>query len=361
MRSSKRLHHVDLNILPSTLIIGAGMAGLTAARQLVQNGHAVTLLDKGRGVGGRMATRRMTDATPPARADHGIPFVTPQTPAFQALLNQLVAKGVASHWSHTGPTNSAADLGYIGIGGMNAVAKDLANGLTIHTSETVVRIGTRPTGWQVETESGSLYRADWLLVTIPAPQALSLLKQSGLTVGEIIRQSLEQVVYQPGIAVLALLNCPSQIPAPGFIIPADENARPSGFDGRMLLIDNGQKGISQQTTVTVLLDTDTSQARFDADLPTAGQGALAELENWIPASAVTSVQVHRWRFSLPEKQVDGWFLEAETPFPLLFGGDGFSGAEPHLSQWPNGLESAFWSGLKMAERLMQVGQDTRTT
>ena len=328
------------------------MAGLTAARHLVQHGHTVTILDKGRGVGGRMATRRMTDTDPPARADHGLPYVTPQTPEFQALLDQLVDEDVMIRWLPSDSADTTTSPGYAGVDGMNAVAKHLSDGLIVHTSETVVRIGTRAAGWQVETESGNLYRVDNLLVTIPAPQALTLLKRSGLTLSEADHTALQQIAYQPCIAILASLNQTSQIPAPGVVVPADETAQPTGFDGRTMLIDNGQKGIPGPPTVTVLLNAEDSQTHFDDDLNAVGQRVLTGLSRWIPAESVESVQVHRWRFSQPSTQVNGWFLDAKMPFPLLFGGDGFSGQEPLLSQWPNGLGSAYWSGRKMAERLL---------
>jgi len=338
--------------LTSTLIIGAGMAGLTAARHLVQHGHTVTLLDKGRGVGGRMATRRMTDTDPPARADHGLPYVTPQTPEFQALLDQLVDEGVMTRWLRSDAANNTTAAGYAGVDGMNAVAKHLADGLTIHTGEAVVRMGTRVAGWQVETESGNLYRVDNLLITMPAPQALSLLKRSGLTLSDTDQNVLQQVSYQPCIAVLASLNQTTQIPAPGVLIPTDGTAQPTGFDGWTMLIDNGQKGIPGPPTATILLNAEDSQTYFDDDLTAVGQRVLTGLSHWIPAGSVELVQVHRWRFSLPATQVNNWYLKADTPFPLLFGGDGFSGTQPRLLQWPNGLESAYWSGRKMAEQLL---------
>ena len=43
--------HADL------IVIGAGFGGLLAACMLQANGARVLVLDKGRGVGGRMATR----------------------------------------------------------------------------------------------------------------------------------------------------------------------------------------------------------------------------------------------------------------------------------------------------------------
>ncbi|WP_411287609.1 FAD-dependent oxidoreductase [Phenylobacterium sp.] len=43
-------------------IVGAGMAGLACTGGLARQGHEVVLLDKGRGPGGRMSTRRMQTA-----------------------------------------------------------------------------------------------------------------------------------------------------------------------------------------------------------------------------------------------------------------------------------------------------------
>ena len=53
-------------------VIGAGLAGLIAAQQLHNNGHDVVVLDKGKSPGGRLATRRIGDAT----LDHGAQFFT---------------------------------------------------------------------------------------------------------------------------------------------------------------------------------------------------------------------------------------------------------------------------------------------
>ena len=41
------------------VIIGAGMSGIACARALRKAGVPVRLIDKGRGIGGRVATRRV--------------------------------------------------------------------------------------------------------------------------------------------------------------------------------------------------------------------------------------------------------------------------------------------------------------
>ncbi|MFW5812000.1 MAG: FAD-dependent oxidoreductase, partial [Alkalispirochaetaceae bacterium] len=66
----------------SIVIIGAGIAGLAAARELTRLGRSVRLLDKGRGVGGRMATRRFAGG----RFDTGAQFFSARSRPFRSLL-----------------------------------------------------------------------------------------------------------------------------------------------------------------------------------------------------------------------------------------------------------------------------------
>ena len=56
--------------------------------------YEVVVLDKGRGVGGRMATRRIGEAT----LDHGAQFFTTHTAEFASVVAGWVAAGVAVPW-----------------------------------------------------------------------------------------------------------------------------------------------------------------------------------------------------------------------------------------------------------------------
>ncbi|WP_461054596.1 NAD(P)/FAD-dependent oxidoreductase [Spirosoma arcticum] len=320
--------------MPSSLIIGAGMTGLTAARELTRHGWNVVVLDKGRGVGGRMATRRMEQA----RLDHGAQYFSARTPEFQRVVQTLLAENVIGEWhleqARIADTNFDHPQ-YIGVDGMSAVAKALARNLTVLTAETVVTFRAEDTGWLVETESGGQYRADSLLITIPAPQALALVQKSGYALADANRAALSAIAYRPCIAVMVALNQPSHLPAPG-VVHYD-----TGDVG--WVADNTQKGISpDQPSVTIHASADFSRAHFDDDLTVVGQQLIDQLSEWIPAGAVSAVQVHRWRYSLAEQRHPDPFLEANAPFPLLFGGDGFGAGN---------VEGAFTSGLRMAEFL----------
>ncbi|QJW89191.1 NAD(P)-binding protein [Spirosoma taeanense] len=332
--------------MPSALIIGAGMAGLTAARELTRYGWDVVVLDKGRGVGGRMATRRIEPAssqTMPAgliRADHGASYFPVRTPEFRQVVAQLIEAHVVKEWHLE--TAQVADVSvegpyYTGVEGMSAVPKYLARNLTIQTNQKVIRITSEAAGWLVETESGESYRAEALISTLPAPQALMLLQQSSFNLSAADQTALSGIRYQPCLAVIAALSEPSRIPAPGAVRhPTDDVA---------WVADNQQKGISSNPSVTVHASAAFSQRHLeDADLNAVGRQLLNQLDEWIPANAVATIQVHRWRYSLADERYPAPFLNAQAPFPLVFGGDGFGAG---------GVEGAFMSGLRLAEFLQQ--------
>ncbi|CCH52254.1 hypothetical protein BN8_01240 [Fibrisoma limi BUZ 3] len=315
--------------MPTSLIIGAGMSGLSAARELARTGWTVTVIDKGRGVGGRMATRRLEQA----RADHGAQYFSAKTPAFQAYVQELLAEDVVNEWR----LPDADHPRYIGRDGMSTVAKQLARDLDVRTGERAVNIEKTEAGCLVLTETGGRYEADSLLVTIPVPQALTLFNDSGLMLSDSEQAVLATIVYKPCLAVIVALNKPSRIPSPG-ILRFDEG--PVSW-----VADNQQKGISpNQPSVTIHASHAFSQDHLEDDLNAVGRELIDQLPEFLPADAVATYQVHRWRYSQADQRHDESFLQINAPFPLLIGGDGFG---------MGNVEGAFQSGYEMAHWLMQ--------
>ena len=158
------------------VVVGSGMAGLTAARRLADDGHRVVVVDKGRRPGGRMAT---ADLAGGARADHGAQFVTVRSAGFVADLDGWLADGTVHEWCR----GFAGDDGhprYAVDGGMAGLPGRLARGLDVRQSVHVDAVTPSGGGWSVTwpaahgTAAGSL-AADAVLLTCPVPQSAALL------------------------------------------------------------------------------------------------------------------------------------------------------------------------------------------
>ena len=161
-------------------VVGAGIAGLTCARTLTDHGFAVTVFDKGRGPGGRTATRRVN---PDLAFDHGAQYFTLRDPNFVRSVGVWLERGVVAEWGGRivklqggAAADTTPQPRYVGVPGMSAVAAHLAAGLAVQWETRKVRSLVSPAGWQLVDESGGGYGPfDFLVVALPAPQAAELL------------------------------------------------------------------------------------------------------------------------------------------------------------------------------------------
>lgn len=80
------------------IVIGAGVAGLMAAAELVQAGRSVVLLEARDRIGGRVWTRREPDLGVPIEL--GAEFIHGHAPVVRALLAQVGATAITSSDSH---------------------------------------------------------------------------------------------------------------------------------------------------------------------------------------------------------------------------------------------------------------------
>jgi predicted NAD/FAD-dependent oxidoreductase len=301
--------------MKNAMIIGAGMAGLTAACYLRESGWSVELIEKGRGVGGRVATRRVTNAAGASgRIDHGAQFFTARE---EPMLSWAQAFGV--EWWRDGE-----HVRFRGAEGMNDLAKAFAEGLTIHRQQRVVRL-ERDAGWIAHTESGEKFSADAVILTAPVPQSLEILRRSEIAYDT----ALDGLNYDPCLAVLAILKKSTDLPMPG---------TQRFLDGPVAwMADNQMKGISEIPTATLHATPEFSAAHFRGDREAAGQAMIDAA-----GIDVESFVVHGWLYSQPkETHSDFAPLVCENP-PLYLAGDAYYAPR---------VEGAVMSGLGAAERL----------
>ena len=323
----------------SCIVVGAGISGLLAAEALKGEGWDVTVLDKGRGVGGRMATRRVGGGT----FDHGAQFFTVRDDRFSDLVEGWLGAGAAAEWSRgfadaEGRPSEDGHPRYRGARGMTSIPKHVASGLDVHTGERAVSVNDADDGWEVTCESGLRVEGRALVLAMPVPQALDLASSGSYGLPDGARNQLEAVSYDPCLALMVLLDSQTHVPGPGGMQIKDE---PLDWIG-----DNRRKGISEVPAITVHAGPRWSRERFEDDereitrqlISFAGDRLGTEL-----APEIVATSLARWRYSwVTNPHPEPFFAGSEDP-PLLFCGDAFG--QPKV-------EGAALSGLAVADYLL---------
>ncbi|WPJ94634.1 FAD-dependent oxidoreductase [Coraliomargarita algicola] len=314
------------------LIIGAGISGLLCATELRKAGKTVCVLDKGRGLGGRMATRRMAGA----RLDHGAQFFTVRDARLQAYVDQWLSAGVIREWYRQVPQQASSDghPRYCGVNGMTDVPKYLARDLDVHTSQQVIELVRDLDRWIVRSSQGSTYVATQLVITAPLPQALALLDTAGVDFAGAATEPLREVRYQRGLATLAILDGPSGMAGAGAVKIEDAPL--------CWIADNQLKGISPEVAaVTIHADADFAEAYWDAEDEVRGALMLKAAAPYLHATVV-DFSCHRWGFTQPLNPWSEPYFQ-NAGLQLTLAGDAFGGAR---------VEGAALSGIEAAHAIL---------
>lgn len=163
-------------------IIGAGIAGLACARRLQAGGWRVRLFEKSRGVGGRLATRRVETPAGRLQFDHGAQYFTARDGEFRTAIAPIAP--YLAEWPaqlSVREAGSSQPVGtetrYVGLGGMNAVGKALAEGLEVRLMQQVTGIDRTGPRWSLNLAEGSAPAPfDAVIVATPAEQAVRLVE-----------------------------------------------------------------------------------------------------------------------------------------------------------------------------------------
>jgi len=306
------------------VVIGAGMAGLTAARDLMEGGHQVTVLDKGRRAGGRMATRVFDDGT---RADSGAQFFTVRTDEFQRRVSGWLDDGMVWEWCR-GFGNDDGHARYAAVGGMAELAGRLADGIDVRTSVRVAAV--RPSGrrWTVSwperhgIESGAI-ATDAVILTAPVPQAVALVP--GLT-------GAPDLAYSSTLSLLVALDAPPGISPPGGIQLDDDPVW-------SWVADNVCKRVSARPAVTLHTRPEVAADRWEEESGQLEADLLSAATPWLGGASVVATSVHRWRYATPvEPHPDRCWVAPGAG--MILAGDAFGGPR---------VEGAFLSGRAAAE------------
>lgn len=320
------------------VVVGAGLSGLAATRQLESGGRTVTVLDKGRSVGGRLATRRAGDA----RFDHGAQFFTQRGPEMAALVDELGRSGSLRTWC-CGFNEPDGHPRYVVDGGMNGLAKHVAQPLAdVRVARRVTAVRRTDDGWRTELDDGTVVASVAVLLTAPVPQSLELLDAGGVTVDAGIRPGLDEIDYDPAFALLLTLDGPPELPEPGAV---QLGSGPFTF-----VADNRAKGLSGAHALTLHTSPSLTRRRWDDDDEEVTADLVDRARPWVGAAGVVEAQLKRWRYASPRHVwPEACCVAVDGDAPLVLAGDAFDGPR---------VEGAYRSGLAAATALLRARRFT---
>lgn len=282
-------------------IIGAGMAGLTIATYLQKQNFDVTIFDKGRGVGGRMSSRR----TDWGYLDHGTQYFRIQHPDFQKFTEKY--QKIIQSWQGNFATwiegklipDDDTEIKYVPLTSMNNLCKAIAEGLTIHLQTRITKL-EKAQNWTLIAENRQEYQNfDLVIITAPPAQTADLLASHTPITAEI-----KQIEMLPCFSLML-------IPEKSVTLPYDGIK----FEHPILgwLSVNGSKPERENNSGLII------QSNFSwatANLETDKEeitNILVKTVNELFALKLDSFKyksVHLWRYALPSKShQQGYFYD----------------------------------------------------
>lgn len=311
-------------------IVGAGIAGLSCAARLAAAGRRVVLFDKGRGLGGRMATRRMETPLGPVAFDMGAQFFTARDPQFAAEVAEWARLGLAERWP------AAREDAWIGVPAMNAVVKHLGTGHDIRLSSHVSGFVREPEGWRVLGKGIAARHFSTVVLAVPAEQAAPLLSLQDFALGMIAHHARSRPCWT------AMFSFDRRLPMEDNIVRESGAigwaARSTGRPGRP-----ARPGSAPESWV-VQAEADWSAEHLERPADEIHPLLLAELEaalgTALPAPVASAA--HRWRYALSAASGEGCLWN-----PVLRLGA--------CGDWLLGprVECAWLSGRILADRMME--------
>jgi renalase len=317
-------------------VVGAGLAGLICAQALQQQGYSVVVVEKSRGLGGRLATRRLAQAF----ADHGTRYLEIQGDLSRQLIQVLLDQEVIRPWTTEVLTWSSAGIApeegmqrYASPNGITAAAKFLANGLTIDRGQRVQSVAFDRV-WNLTLEPVDQpipnVLAQTLVMAIPAPQALTLLEPLAELSADFLAK-IRSLSFDPCITAIATYPNSLQIPHwKALTSTADEAIA-------WVCFENSKSANAPHPVLTVQSNAAFAERNFDAeDLQAIGRQLLDRVASLIELPTPDILQVHRWRYAFARNPLSETCLSADS---LVCAGDWCGGRS---------IESALRSGLAAA-------------
>jgi renalase len=317
-------------------VIGAGMAGLACAGEIARADVAVTVFEKARGLGGRLATRRDANLV----FDHGAQYLTARGPAFSRFVEAATHTGAVAAWKprireDDREWDAPIDDWYVGRPGMSAAVRPLARHVEFLTGVGVHELLAGQRGWELTTDAGTAPRVfDAVAVAVPAPQALTLLSPLGRTF-----QRVSEVRMAPCWTAMMSFDAPLDAGAEvrrwtsgPLTWAACDSSKPGRPDGPQCWVAHASPAWSRE--------------HLEADAQDVAQSLWREFSAAVGGAlpAPATLRAHRWRHA---------FVEQPLGSPCVVDEESAVGACGDWCVAPR-VEAAFDSGRALAHALLSI-------
>jgi predicted NAD/FAD-dependent oxidoreductase len=290
------------------IVIGAGLSGLSVAKKITdENLGSVLVLEKSRGVGGRMATRR----TLGTKFDHGAQFYRAKKD-ISTLHQEWSEEKISHQWfvSIQGDHWCAEE-------GMTALAKNLAKDINVRLEFQVQTISFQDQLWKITNDKNESLLAKKIILTAPLPQSIILLEKSNI----VVPVEFKKINYTKALIALITLHNDLEINQYGY----EENQSGNFFS----ISDQKRKGVSKTPALTVTMSANFSEQEFEKSDEESLEKILQLFKEKYPEANILGAELKKWRYCQPLNNLKTMYHEIAPNLFLIgdaFGGNSLLGA-----------------------------------
>ena len=331
-------------------IVGAGLSGLVAGRELTRAGHQVIVLEKEKSEGGKLASKKIGNNS---IVDYGTGYFTISSPEFQSFADEMEEKGIITPWAdsfglydgakqHDVNPNKDYDSYYSAPDGMNEIIRYLSRWVDVKLDTKVgglTHIGgyrSKKRNWMLNLTDFSVIEVDAVIIATPAVEAYGLVHMTqDETPSKKITRVIDEISYHSSYALMYGYS--------GKEIP-EWNALEINNDVIAWLSNEASKRPDREEAAFVAQSTDTFAKKNRNKDDDQIIGRMEEELQKIFKNDYNFPEwrdLHHWKYARVKNPIDSYFMEMEMQeAPLSLIGDYFKDST---------VESAYLSGLKLAE------------
>lgn len=279
------------------IVVGAGVAGMTIARLLSDQGQQVLVLDKSHRPGGRLATKNVGGMA----LDSGAISMVSADPEVQTLLTGWLG----ARWAHAPSGSGLAEWEF--SHSARDTSEAWAYGLKVQRTHVTHLITDHPGAVGVVRHGfGDVIWGQSVVLTAPIPQSQAIIAYSDL----VLDYALDSVSYRKRQVLLAALEGEGLDPDSHWSTDIVESVRfrphPDGLLGIEAYARQGW-----------------SEATWDDDATISQGRLLLELGLLVGHARVVDTQVMRWRYAMTDAPYPAPYWRHPDIPAIWMAGDGF--------------------------------------